>query len=267
MNVTKITFPCDDPGFLDTVLSMRLENDYVLDNFFIELEIDDIDPINYLYRRYYEQVFLRRVTSNLSEFIKPGFYKLKLSVGEAMTLINGMIPPKFAGREHELYPNMEELIKSLEYFLTDIESGTLDYQLAKFKQMVGWQPFETKSNYDPNRIEIIRKNTNNTSGPVIDLVAFKYDKESDDICMRAYTGIIYEDDEVTAQFVFHFTKKKDLFTLYKILDENKFMRITNVFGLASKGYYVYLYTSEYTTLDNPTLSEILHKSYSFMNKE
>lgn len=257
MNIEKITYCTKEDLFLDLTLGMNALNDFALNRNFIKIRVMDPDPLNFIYRRFFEDVYLHRSSENISKHIKERTYDIMISVGEAVNIIKELVPPVFKHRVHEIYATTESLVETLEYYLTDIDTGTLDMQINIFKKCIGWKPFETVSTYDKSRMDTVRSKTiePGESGGSIDLYAVRGDFKD------VFEG--NSDADIEMQCVFAFDYKRYLYELIDILDQNNSIKICNVFTPDGAKYTcVEFYIEHYDYTDNPKLHDMIHDSYT-----
>ena len=261
MNVTSVKCNYDDK-FLDLILGMNALNDIVLDRNFIEVEVNDIDPLNFIYRRFYENTFLRRSGNNVSEYLGNNRYNIKISIGEGISILKLLLPPVFQLKAHELYSSINVLVDTLQYYLTDIDTGTLDLQVRTFCKAIGWNPFETSTTYDTSRMKTLREHAipKGESGSCIDLYAYKGDLK------EIYKGNVNPGDASELQCVFSYDSKKYIFDFISVLKENKNAMITNVFAPEGVSFScIEIYVNNFVSVENETLTDLIKNTYSHFN--
>jgi hypothetical protein len=261
MNVTSVKCNYDDK-FLDLILGMNALNDIVLDRNFIEVEVNDIDPLNFIYRRFYENTFLRRSGNNVSEYLGNNRYNIKISIGEGISILKQLLPPVFQIKAHELYSSINVLVDTLQYYLTDIDTGTLDLQVRTFCKAIAWNPFETNTTYDKSRMKTLREHAipKGENGSCIDLYAYKGDLK------EIYKGNVNPGDASELQCVFSYGSKKCIFDLIDVLKENKNIMITNVFAPEGVSFScIEIYVNNFVSVENEALTELIKNTYSHFN--
>ena len=265
MNITSVKCVSEDL-FLDLILGMDALNDIVLDKNFIDIEVNEVDPLNFIYRRYFENVFLHRSSENVSEYLGDNKYRIRISIGEGIGILKQMLPPVFQLRARELYATTKVLVDTLEYYLTDIDTGTLELQIQKFKKAIAWNPFETASTYDVDRMKTLRSHVlaETKTGTCIDVYAYKYlSKEG---FKSLYNGEVTEENKAELQCVFGYDTKRDLFSLINILEANKNIKVINVFGPDGVSFScVEFYIDKFISSENEKLTELIKHTYSFLN--
>ena len=256
MTIEKIEFCEKEDLFFDAMLGMNALNDFVLDRNFIKIRVTDPDPLNFIFRRYFEDAYLHRSHENISKHVKDRTYDIMISAGEAIGIIKQLVPPVFQIRVREVYASKELLIDTLNYYLTDIDTGTLDFQINKFRKCIGWNPFETISTYDKDRMDTVRAKTlkDGREGGSIDLYLVRGD----------YKDVIEgnADADIEMQCVFAYDYKKYLYDLIDILKQNEEIKICNVFTPEGAKYScVEFYLEHYDYTDNPRLHKLIHDTY------
>lgn len=265
MNITSVKNVSNDT-FLDFILGMNALNDIVLDRNFIDIEVNEVDPLNFIYRRYFENVFLHRTAENVSEYLGDNRYRIRISVGEGIGILKQMLPPVFQLRARELYSTMDVLVDTLQYYLTDIDTGTLEFQIQKFKKAIGWNPFETASTYDADRMKTLRKHAlaETKTGKCLDIYAYK--DNSTDGFKLFYKGEVTADKEAELQCVFGYDSKHDLFSLIRILQENKNAKVINVFAPEGVSFScVEIYIDKFISDENKNLTDLMVATYSHID--
>ena len=275
MKITKIE--CPKNTFVDNSLKKGIINDYLFEKKFFEVHVEEVLPIEFLYRRMYEELYLKRdYWYECSKLPENGKMKLVLSVSEAILFIKAALPPVFKPREKEAIESIDAIKETLMALLTG--KAQYDY-IDLFKRNTGLNYFETKTNYDTNRIGVIRKF--NSIRPVVDVIITPisyndlYDgiegEEKDD-----WEGDLYREPTlVNLHVMFNCIKKAELELIYKIIDESNYyylnkvcqVHILNIFHSEFTGYYVEMYIENFDSEICKTLHEIYRMSYkTILNK-
>lgn len=271
MKVTKIESRKDD--YIDLSLTKGYINEYLFEDHYINIHISDVEPIDYLYRRMFEERYLRRKYDkyDISNIPENGNMVMKLSVSEAIAFVKAALPPVFKGREKELYNSYDALEESLATFL---DGGDSQYEyMSLFRKYTGLNYFETKTDYDFNRMNMLRKF--NPSGPIVDFMVFTeplkeiYDGiEGDEL--EDYEGSLYrEPTGVAVHLMFNCIKKSELSLIYKMIEESRYyylnglctIKILNIFHNEFGGYYVELFVDNYDSDVLKTLQDIFVSTY------
>ena len=275
MKITKIE--CPKNAFADNSLKKGIINDYLFEKKFFEVYVEEVLPIEFLYRRMYEELYLKRdYWYECSKLPENGKMKLLLSVSEAILFIKSALPPVFKPREKEAIESIDAIKETLMALLTG--KAQYDY-IDLFKRNTGLNYFETKTNYDTNRIGVIRKF--NSIRPVVDVIITPISYND------LYDGIEGEEDEdaegdlyreptlVNLHVMFNCIKKSELELIYKIIDESNYyylnklcqVHILNIFHSEFNGYYVEMYIENFDSEICKTLHEIYRMSYkTILNK-
>ena len=183
MKVTSINFD-ESLGFsiedVNGLLYNDIKNDYVFEKSYITIFIEDTNPIDVLYRKYWEDVYLQNDDEHKSSY-KESKFKMVLSLNEVMMYINKATPPRL----HNLIDtikSVDDIIKTLEEFLI-VESDMLITYHSFFKEVLHFYRYETtKTPKLSNSLDYVKnqfiqkcKNRNNFN-PVI---VFKYSHDND----------------------------------------------------------------------------------------
>lgn len=189
MKVTNINFD-ESLGFsiedINGLLYNGIRNDYIFEKSYITISIEEADPIDVLYRKYWEDVYLQNDDKHRSfidkcSFIDKSKFIMILSLNEVMMYINKATPPIL----HNLIDtikNVDDIIKTLEEFLI-VESDMLMTYHSFFKEVLHFYRYETtKTPKLSNSLDYVKnqfiqkcKNRNNFN-PVI---VFKYSHDND----------------------------------------------------------------------------------------
>lgn len=183
MKVTSINFD-ESLGFsiedINGLLYNGIRNDYIFEKSYITISIEEADPIDVLYRKYWEDVYLQNDDKHRS-FIDKSKFIMILSLNEVMMYINKATPPIL----HNLIDtikNVDDIIKTLEEFLI-VESDMLITYHSFFKEVLHFYRYETTKtpklsnslNYVKNQFIQKCKNRNNFNPVII----FKYSHDND----------------------------------------------------------------------------------------
>ena len=273
MRVTKIKFRgAIHEGFVDFTLSKGIMNDYLFDNLHFDIYIEDVEPIDFLYRIMYEQLYLKRTNCKYDMSSMEGkTMKMTITLSEAILFIKAALPPVFKPREKEAYQSINDIKETLLALLEEGDSQ-IEY-MSVFKHNTGLSPFETKTNYDFKRMELMRQF--NPTEPLVDvLVCSKdYDEIYDGIEgdeLEDYEGSLYrEPTGADLHCVFNCIRKTELDLILKIIDESHYyylnqlcnVGILNIFKRDFSGYFVEFYIENFDSDVVKTLYEIYKRSY------
>ena len=186
MKITNIVFD-SSLGFsiedVNGLLYNGIRNDYIFEKSYITISIEDANPIDILYRKYWEDVYLQNDDKHRS-FIDKSKFTMILSLNEVMMFINRAIPPRI----HDLINNIKsvnDIIDMLKEFLV-VESGMSITYHSFFKDTLHFQKYEINNDIQNNpsenimsyvKEEFIRKCKNdNKFNPIM---IFKYSPDND----------------------------------------------------------------------------------------
>lgn len=261
--------------YINLCLEKGVMNDYLYESTFFTLELEDVEPIDFLYRRMFETMFLRRRVYDISIVPSNGKMVLNLSIAEAISFVQAVVPPVFKPRVGELYNSLSSLHESLKMFLVE-ESDELVFRISLFKKHIGLNQFDTKYDYDFNRLSVIRKFVQDPNQPIVDFMVFNVDLNdvyNGDVIPDSYDtdegDIVRGTTDVNIHFMFNCIKKRDLEFVYNIFyDIETFHRygstqikILNVFKTEFSGYCVEMYVENYDSGTCYVLEEIFKSSY------
>lgn len=195
------------------VINMTLEkgiiNDYLFDNYFFHIRVELDKPIDFIYRRLWEAIYLR--TKKYSIYDKNSkLFTIKMSLSEAMQFINAATPPILQYLIKDSTNSLSSIIDVLDQFLIDDNSGHLQTYHSIFKRLMHLEPFDTKWEYDTTHAEILRKH--NPVGLVGALLTSNHS-----IC-----DIMSHDklDSLTVHVLFHCQNDTQLNRLIDIIQRN-----------------------------------------------
>lgn len=270
MKVINIT-PCRQDEFVDMCLSKGIINDILTEDIFIIIEIEGVEPVDYLYRRMFEQVFLRR--SSYQKTLPPenGKLQLQISLSEAITFLNIIVPPVFRNRVKELYTSINGIVESLKTFLLE-DPSDLGFNVSTFIKHVGLNQFETKSDYDTKTLKILRQRI--PSDPIVHFMV--YNKSFGDL----YNGDVYGDELENSEgslfregtgcqvhCMINCIRKADLSVVCNILRDTEYYygitkaTVLNVIHSEAFGWCVELYIDEYDCGVCKTLQKLFKDTY------
>lgn len=150
MKVTNINFD-GSLGFskedVDGLLYNNMKDDYVFEKSYITIDIGEADPIDILYRKYWEDVFLQTDDTHKSLY-KPSIFKMVISLNEAMMYINKATPPRL---RHliDTIKSVDDIVKTLEEFLI-VESDMLMTNHSFFKETLHFYKYNTNVSLTSN---------------------------------------------------------------------------------------------------------------------
>ena len=144
MKVMNIIFD-ESLGFsvkdIDELLYNDIKNDYIFEKAYVSIFIEGANPIDVLYRKYWEDVYLQNDYDHRSSYCDKSKFKMILSLNEVMMYINKATPPRL----HDLIDtikSVDDIIKTLEEFLI-VESDMLITYHSFFKEVLHFYRYET----------------------------------------------------------------------------------------------------------------------------
>ena len=279
MKVTKIEIPSDihNRDYINLTLSKNIINDYLFEKSFIKVCLSDVEPIEFLYRIMYEELYLKREYKSSKSSIKGKSMEMLLSLSEAIFIIRETIPPIFKHREKEAYQSLEDIRDTLSAIFEGIEPDSRTMNI--FKKHTGLTIFQTHTNYDFNRMKLLREF--NLTHPLVDIflspvsVNELYDgiegKELEDS-----EGSLYrESTGVDLHAVFNCIKKSELNDVINMIHEADYyylfesckIHILNIFTREFEGYFVELYIANFDSAVCKTLNETFRITYKDILKK
>lgn len=269
MKITKIEkYGLNNEEYIEKALSLGMMNDYLFERAFFKVYISDVEPIDYLYRIMYEDVYLRRdyVRSSIPD--ENNNMVMFLSVSEAISFIKAALPPVFKPREKEAICSIDAIIETL---LALLEEGQKQFEyMSLFRKYTGFNYFETKTNYSFERMKLIRQF--NPVRPVVDIMVST--KSFDDLYdgIMGDEGSLYRPTGCTLHLMFNCIRKSELNIVYDILrqgtlNDNCVVKILNISHVEFAGYYVELYVENYDSEICKTINDIYKITYKpILNK-
>ena len=254
MKITHIYKPEYTSPMLDEILTKNIGNDVLFENTFFKIVIDYASPVDYLYRKLWETVYLRRKTNRIcTTDPNSGMYVLQMSIGEAMTYIREVTPPVFRSQLEEQFVSIDVIHDMLTHYLIE-ESGQSEYHISVFRKVMGLQPFETQTQYDFKRTHALRQ-FNPTSRIIVDVEAS--DIPVTDI-VNDSNGYDPTYDNSLCQCMLSCLSPNDITQVIRILDHFS-VSILNVFSTKDKMVYVEFMCDDITHFN--ALIELIKLSY------
>lgn len=261
MKVKQISINGSQSLFVQSLLNRDILNDIVLDKCFVDIDVIPDSPIDFLYRRLWETMFLRRDMSGWSRFNNSESIILKISFNEAINFIKAVTPPRFKPRIHELYNDIDNIKESLELFLINDADSVINYNTSVFKQGMKFQQFETSSKYNMNRINYIRSKVN-------DMVVVDVENCSDFKTIRDNPSNNDTDSyvRIDIQCMLSYYNTADLHKTFNDLkDELDSIYILNVFSDGMNGNFIEFYIDGHS-VDNvfksfPNTIKLINNTY------
>ena len=255
MKITKIDSPHDIVK-LDMELTKGFVNDELFRTNVFTIHIEDLQPIDMLYRRMYEERYLNLNKVNRSRF-GASTALVNITVGEAMFFVNKVTPPLIKTRYKNVTESIDVIKDLLTHFLIE-ETDQLPYHISEFQKTIGLNYFETQYSYDINRNNMLRQF--NPSVPIIDMMT----------CTNF--GALYnedpsiDDEQVDIHIMYNCLLRKDLDIINKAisLEGHNASKISllNIFNIDFKGYFVEIYIENYLYSHMKTIQNLFKSSYN-----
>ena len=235
--------------FIEQLLKKNIENDAIFENTFINIDIEEDRPINFLYRLLWEHRYLRRKNNDsMSYKDSESTYTLRLSISEAKQYIQRVLPPIFKDRIHEAYNSLESLVETLRVFLKEGDAN----DLLIFQKVICWNPFETYMTYDKNRMKMLRKF--HPTGLIVDVEVSTCDFN------KLYNDDVYETDQyVQVMFSCH-TQKQLQQLINDVIDQDIDLKLLTVFS-DNDGYFIEFSIGDITSPIPKELVTLIQTTY------
>ena len=258
----------DDKDILPILLKKHISNDIVFEKRFFRIVIDNENPIDFIYRRLWQETYLRRsVVNQTTHDVDGSKYTILVSFAEAITFIRTVTPPVFQPRVDELTESIDNIYDMLCHYLME-ENGQLEYHLSVFRKCIAFNPFETQTSYNINRMNMLRKF--NPTGIIIDVEASTC--SFDDLYNGKVSGHLCEDDEgdtywssswETVQLMINCHTKDELQKVAELINgtDETIWYVINVFKREDLGYFVECFTSSYETEYDKNIQDIITRTY------
>lgn len=145
MKITDITqeFISDsDHDFIDRLLESHIHNNHVFEKTYLVLHVSEIDHItDYLYRRYWEESYLRRDMSVFKSW-NLSYEDIVMSIDECLQFIELALPPVLKPRIGEIQ-SVNQIIEIMnELLISNGDNDMLSY-ISVLKKVLHLQPFDT----------------------------------------------------------------------------------------------------------------------------
>lgn len=241
-----------DETILTMLLKKHLNNDDVFENSTIDIVTRIENPFDYIYRKLWETMYLRRDMSIISRKSTNGMYIIKMSFAEAISYIHAVTPPVFQPRVDELTESVDIICDILKHYLIE-KNDQLQYHLSIFKKLMHIEYFETHTNYDINRTDILRKYS--SSGIIIDV----------EVCDCSFNDMYNGNvsSPISVMVMVNCNTKKEISEIIDIIERNdsKKWRIINAFKNDDIGYFIECFTRSYDSESSKLVQEIITKTY------
>ena len=240
-----------DNELLGEVLRKHINNDAIVDMYYIGVSISVDQPEDFFYRNLWETVYLRYPLSVIS--FDHGYYgnhiNILITVGEAISFINAVTPPLFKNKIKELTSSVDEIVKSLETYLMT-KNDQLEYNLSVFRKYIHLERFrENTTEYNFARMKALREFHPN--GIIIDVEATNVSYT--DICKGI--PMSHRDTSSTTipqvQLMINCHTKEELAEIAnRISYQTSAWRVIDFFEDPEMGYFVEIFSNHYVTSDS-----------------
>lgn len=265
IDIVKPTY--DEDHIVSILLKKHINNDLIFENCYFKIVIDNEHPIDFLYRRLWQETYLRRTIINLCTHADGSKYTVLISFAEAIAFIRAVTPPLFQPRVDELTESVDSIYDMLCHYLME-ENSQLEYHLSVFRKCIAFNPFETQTSYNIDRMNMLRKF--NPTGIIIDVEASTC--SFDDLYNGKVTGQMDENDEgypywsssyETVQLMINCFTRDDLRKVVELIkgSTETIWYVINVFKREDMGYFVECYTPSYEANYDKDIQDIITRTY------
>ena len=135
---------------------------------FFDISILIDRPVDFLYRRIWECVYIKRGCSTRTT-VNDCIINLRLSLSEAIQYIYTVTPPRLQCLIKDSIKSIDDITQLLHQFLIDDNEGQSITYLSMFKKLTHLESFDTSWNHDTTCIDVIRQhgNQNGLAGVVV----------------------------------------------------------------------------------------------------
>ena len=237
MKVYNVQFETVENGryeFINSLLNKSIFNDYLFEQTFFDISILIDRPVDFLYRRIWECVYIKRGCSTRTT-MNDCIINLRLSLSEAIQYIYTVTPPRLQCLIKDSIKSIDDITQLLHQFLIDDNEGQSITYLSMFKKLTHLESFDTSWNNDTTCIDVIRQhgNQNGLAGVVV----------SSSISIPEIVN--NETFDFDIQMMFHCKNNNQLSDLFKILYESTSNSIILNIKEDDNGIYVMMYSHIY----------------------
>lgn len=240
-----------DNELLGEVLRKHINNDAIVDMYYIGVSISVDQPEDFFYRNLWETVYLRYPLSVIS--FDRGYYgnhiNILITVGEAISFINAVTPPLFKNKIKELTSSVDEIVNSLKTYLMT-KNDQLEYNLSVFRKYIHLERFrENVTEYNFERMKALRGF--HPDGIIVDVEATNV--SYNDICKGI--PMSHRDTSSTTipqvQLMINCHTKEELAEIAnRISYQTSAWRVIDFFEDPEMGYFIEIFSKHYVTSDS-----------------
>lgn len=262
MKVIDIVKPAfDEDHILPILLKKHVNNDLIFEKYYFRIVIDNEHPIDFLYRRLWEETYLRR--SVIKHDVDGSKYTILVSFAEAIAFIRTVTPPVFQPRVDELIESVDSIYDMLCHYLME-DNSQLEYHLSVFRKCIAFNPFETQTTYNIKRMFMLRQF--NPTGIIIDVEASTC--SFDDLYNGKVTGNSDDGEPYwfssyeTVQLMINCRTKDELQKVIELIkgSAETIWYVLNVFK-RDMGYFIECYTPSYEAGYDKDIQDIITQTY------
>lgn len=247
---------------VERLLEKGVYNDYLFERcgFYMEIQpTKGVDGwLDFLYRKLWETIYLRKDNANIETYYKNsngGKIMLFISLNEAIGFIKLITPPILRPRIPAALKSVDSIHSILKEYLLDSTPNQPPYVKTEFQKYMGFNKFETASEYRMERMSLMRKFV--TDGIAVDIESHNAPSEK---YIFSNTG---SKDKFEIQLMLHAKTEYDLNKIcYELGKGLGAFKVINVFTQDNGGYFVELYIPEYSYSRYESLGELIKRSYS-----
>lgn len=217
MQIQQIYLPtCDGKltQFVNDLLSKKIFNDRVFENYFFSASVILDSPVQLFYRTLWEQVYLKQ-SDSITVITKDNHIQLRMSMSECIQYIQQATPPAFKEQLETELTSVDAVYDMLKLYLME-KSDRSALNMTLFYRVFHLEIFET--NFRPNikKIAFARERVKEYQhGEILGLV---------DVSSKSIAEIIedtkWDQLKTYVQMTFHVDTEDDMIRLYHYLWKN-----------------------------------------------
>ena len=239
-------------NFINSLLKLKIFNDRVFENVYLEATVKLDSPIQMYYRKLWNEVYLKQQKPQ-GIISKDNQVTIMLSISECIKYLQTITPPAMLDQLNEQLVSIDFIYDMMCFYLIhETDKGLKAYNLTTFYSVFHMEVFPT--NYKPNfeNIAMVRKMLKTYSdGEILGLV---------DACSKPVKEIMentkYDQPKAYIQMTFHVDTEDDLHLLYDFLWRND-LEICDLHCTD-----IGLFVSAYATHILPPVSNMIKVIYS-----
>lgn len=240
-------------SFINQLLTKKIFNDHIFENYFIFAICDLDSPIQLYYRLLWTELYLKQPVEyfNLHD---DNQVALRLSLSECVKYIQTVTPPAMLDKVNQQMSNVDDIVDLMKFYLIDeTDRGLKAYNLTTFYSVFHTEVFETNFKPDFKKIAFVRDRLKQYShGEILGLI---------DASTASIQSILKSEsremfDEEWIQMTFHVDTEDDLHMLYPFLYNNHF----RICDLHCED--IGLFVSAYADTITPDIVKMIQVTYS-----